>query len=250
MVAACRGAASYLRGHQSRYSRIVLLISNPDLCLRISLYGDCSFAHLIGTTAINGVGYSDTGPVDKSHPSALLGTALVGFWWIVITWRAKRINHLPNYNLLGALVSNVLYLAGFQSYVKFADEVFGDHPSRSNIYEWSSPFHPLITSQHLAWWFYGALVPFAAALGLQFLHIGKIRFTIPLVPISIILCLMSTGSARHAPLFYFSVAGVLICTTEYLLIASLLKLTSMDASNTRVYASSLQSLSLVNPSES
>ena len=150
----------------------------------------------------------------NSHPSALLGTALIGFWWLITTWRTKQFALFPTTIALGVLIANLLSPAGFRSYLKFADEIFGDHPSRSNIYEWFSPFHPLITSQHLAWWFYCALALFIVVLGFQFLQTGKIRAAMPLIPISIILCLMSIGSARHAPLFYLSFAGLLICTSE------------------------------------
>lgn len=152
----------------------------------------------------------------NSHPSAILGLFLVGCWWLHTIWKAQKMDRFATSVLAGVTLANIACPVGFGSFLKFADEVFGSHPSRSNIFEWFSPFHPTITSQHLAWWFYGALTLLVPVLVTAFLNAGRIRAALPLIPIMLILCFMSVGSARHIPLFYLSFLGVIVCVAEHL----------------------------------
>jgi hypothetical protein len=152
----------------------------------------------------------------NSHPSAILGVFLVGCWWLATIWKAQKLDRFSTCIFIGVILANVVCPVGFGSFLKFADEIFGSHPSRANIYEWFSPFHPTITSQHLAWWFYGALLLLVPILMTIFLSTGRIRAAIPLVPVMLILCLLSIGSARHIPLFYLSLLGVVVCVAEHL----------------------------------
>jgi hypothetical protein len=152
----------------------------------------------------------------NSHPSAILGVFLVGAWWMRDSMEARRFNRFPTCVLLGVVVANMVCPGGIRSYLKFAEELFASHPSRANIFEWFSPFHPTITSQHLAWWFFASLVVFATTLGINFLYASKVRSAFPIIPVAIALCLLSCSSARHIPLFYMSFLALLVCTGEWI----------------------------------
>ncbi len=150
----------------------------------------------------------------NSHPSAILGVFLVGLWWLRDSVKNRRFDKFATSVMVGIIVANMICPGGIRSYLKFAEELFASHPSRTNIFEWFSPFHPTITSQHLAWWFYGALILFTFTLGFNFLFATGVRSAMPLIPISLSLCLLSCGSARHIPLFYMSFLSLLVCTGE------------------------------------
>jgi hypothetical protein len=152
----------------------------------------------------------------NSHPSAILGVFLVGIWWLRDSFKERSFDKFATSVLIGVIIANMVCPGGIRSYLKFAEELFASHPSRTNIFEWFSPFHPTITSQHLAWWFYGALILFAITLGFNFLFASGVRSAMPLIPISLALCLLSCGSARHIPLFYMSFLSLLVCTGEHI----------------------------------
>lgn len=148
------------------------------------------------------------------HPSAILGIVLVGLWFLVNTWSKGR--PLKESSTVVALVAAATSLSpiGPYAFVKFAEESFGEHPSRANIFEWFSPFSPAVSGQHLAWWFFCACAVFALTLVFVFLSRAKVRSAGILIPLSLAFFYLAIGCARHIPLFYFALSGLLICVGE------------------------------------
>jgi hypothetical protein len=151
----------------------------------------------------------------NTHPSALLGVFFVGAWWIAQTRAAGRIERFSLGVLLAVIASNAINPTGFGSFTKFFDEVFGSHPSRTNILEWLSPFNEMISSSPLVMWFLLVGVLFLRVSYINILHWREIRSAHLLFPISIIFFLMALTSARHIPLFYLIFGCLMICTAEY-----------------------------------
>jgi hypothetical protein len=147
----------------------------------------------------------------NSHPSAVLGLFFTGVWWFHSVWRAKRFEGFASSILLGVVLANVVSPNGVGSFRKFAEEFFAQHPSRAQIYEWFSPFHPLIRDQHLAQWFFGLSIVSVAVLWSVLTRFSRIRVAPILLPIAAIFFLMSLGCARHIPIFYFAMVGLAVC---------------------------------------
>lgn len=146
----------------------------------------------------------------NSHPSAILGIFFTGLWWIDRAFRERKFDGFSSFIMLGVLLANVISPMGFKGYAKFIEELFSPHPSRTNIFEWFSPFSATVSSQHLAWWYYGACAVMALWLALTFVRFGSLGGSRVLLVITAALFAMSTGCARHIPLFYFAFASVLI----------------------------------------
>lgn len=151
----------------------------------------------------------------NTHPSALLGVLFVGAWWIAQTRAAGRIERFSSGVLFAVIASNVINPTGFGSFAKFFDEVFGSHPSRTNILEWLSPFNEMISSSPLVMWFLLAGALFLRVSYINILHWREIRSAHLLFPLSLIFFLLAVTSARHIPLFYLIFGCLVICTAEY-----------------------------------
>ena len=150
----------------------------------------------------------------NSHPSAILGVFLVGIWFLVTVWKERdawRGNALP---VVLVIAANGLSPIGFRAFSKFADEMLSEHPSRTNIFEWFSPFSQTVSEQHLAWWFYGSCILFGLVLAWQFVASPRVRSADILMPLSFAFFLLAAGTARHIPLFYFAFGSLLICVGE------------------------------------
>ncbi len=153
----------------------------------------------------------------NSHPSAILGVFLIGIWFLVTVWKGRdawRGNALP---VVLVIAANALSPIGFRAFSKFADEMLSEHPSRTNIFEWFSPFSQTVSEQHLAWWFYGSCVLFGLVLAWQFVASPRVRSADILTPLSLAFFLLAAGTARHIPLFYFAFGSLLICVGERIL---------------------------------
>ena len=150
----------------------------------------------------------------NSHPSAILGVFLVGLWFLVTVWKSRdqlKESALP---VMGVVLANVVSPIGFRAFSKFAEELFSAHPSRTNIFEWFSPFSETVSAQHLAWWFYGSCVLFVLILAWQFVASPRVRSADILMPLSLVFFVLAAGTARHIPLFYFAFSGLLICVGD------------------------------------
>ena len=146
----------------------------------------------------------------NSHPSAILGVFFTGLWWLDTTVKQRRFDRFSTSILVGVFAANVISPMGLKGYGKFIEELFSSHPSRTNIFEWFSPFSTTVSGQHLAWWYYGACVAMALWLALTFVKFGSLGISRTLFLITAAFFVMSTGCARHIPLFYFAFASVLI----------------------------------------
>jgi hypothetical protein len=153
----------------------------------------------------------------NSHPSAILGVFFIGLWCFRDLFEKRRVTYFSAAILVSTTLSNIISPMGYKSFVKFAEELFMAHPSRTNILEWLSPFNQQISSQHLAWWFYGACVLMALVTCFCLYNLRTVRSASILLPISLILFALSLGCARHIPLFYLAFIGLLIVTIESLL---------------------------------
>jgi hypothetical protein len=153
----------------------------------------------------------------NSHPSAILGVFLVGIWFLATVGKGRdawRGSALP---VVLVIAANALSPIGFRAFSKFADEMLSEHPSRTNIFEWFSPFSQTVSEQHLAWWFYGSCVLFGLVLAWQFVASPRVRSADILTPLSLAFFLLAAGTARHIPLFYFAFGSLLICVGERML---------------------------------
>lgn len=150
----------------------------------------------------------------NSHPSAILGVIFVGMWWLMASWRERRIDRFKSAVLMIVIAANGVSPLGLRNFSKFSEELFADHPSRSNIWEWFSPFSEVVSQQHMAWWFFGVCAIMIVLAGRLFVYGVQPRATTTLLPITWGLFLICLGCARHIPLFYLSFAGLLVCFTE------------------------------------
>jgi hypothetical protein len=142
---------------------------------------------------------------------------LVGIWFLATVWKGRGVwrgNALP---VVLVIAANALSPIGFRAFSKFADEMLSEHPSRTNIFEWFSPFSQTVSEQHLAWWFYGSCVLFGLVLAWQFVASPRVRSADILTPLSLAFFLLAAGTARHIPLFYFAFGSLLICVGERIL---------------------------------
>ena len=150
----------------------------------------------------------------NSHPSAILGIFLVGLWFVTKTWSQSHSIKKFSVPVILVIGANLLSPIGVRAYIKFAEEAFGEHPSRTNIFEWLSPFSPTVSSQHLASWFFGSCIVFALVLARQFISSDKTRSANILLPLALTFFSLAIGCARHIPLFYFALGSLLICAGE------------------------------------
>jgi hypothetical protein len=150
----------------------------------------------------------------NSHPSAILGVIFVGLWWLATSWRAKGIDRFASVVLALVIGANAASPIGLKNFSKFFEEIFAAHPSRTNIWEWFSPFSEVVSQQHLAWWFYGVCGIMIMIAGRFFVYGAHLRAAGVLIPITWGLFFMCLGCARHIPLFYISFAGLLVCLME------------------------------------
>jgi hypothetical protein len=150
----------------------------------------------------------------NSHPSALLGVALTAAWWGIVIWKAKSFDRFATLVFLGVLLSNAISPIGFENFIKFAEELFASHPSRTQIYEWFSPFHPMIRDQSLALWFFCSCGLMVVLLWGALSRLSTMRAASLILTVTLSLFLLSLSSARHIPLFYFSLVGLVVCLVE------------------------------------
>ncbi|MEY4669336.1 MAG: hypothetical protein RL518_2035 [Pseudomonadota bacterium] len=150
----------------------------------------------------------------NSHPSAILGVIFVGVWWLSTSLRQRHIDRFSSLVLALVIAANAVSPIGLRNFSKFFEELFADHPSRTNIWEWFSPFSEVVSQQHLAFWFYGACALMIVIAGRLFVYGAHMRSAGVLVPITGGLFFLCLGCARHIPLFYLSFASLLICLTE------------------------------------
>jgi hypothetical protein len=150
----------------------------------------------------------------NSHPSAILGVVFVGAWWLITSWREKRIDRFASVVLMLVIAANAVSPIGLQNFSKFFEEIFTAHPSRTNIWEWFSPFSEVVSQQHLAWWFYGACAIMIVVAGRLFVYGSQTVAAGPLPLLTWGLFFLCLGCARHIPLFYVSFAGLLVCLTK------------------------------------
>jgi hypothetical protein len=150
----------------------------------------------------------------NSHPSAILGVFFTGVWWLDLTFKHRRFDRFSSLILFGVFAANVFSPMGVKGYAKFIEELFSPHPSRANIFEWFSPFSATVSGQHLAWWYYGACIAMALWAAFAFVRFGSLGVSRVLFVITLALFAMSTGCARHIPLFYFAYAGALMMSAS------------------------------------
>ena len=146
----------------------------------------------------------------NSHPSAILGVFFASVWWLDRTWSQRKFDCFSILLLVGVILSNILSPMGVRGYAKFIEELFSPHPSRSNIFEWFSPFSATVSMQHLAWWYYGACAVMALGAALAFVRWSLFGLNRVTLGITVALFIMSATSARHIPLFYFALGSTLI----------------------------------------
>ncbi len=146
----------------------------------------------------------------NSHPSAILGVFFTGLWWLDRAFTQRKFDRFSSLILFGVFSANIISPMGSKGYAKFIEELFSPHPSRSNIFEWFSPFSATVSAQHLAWWYYGACAVMAVGAALVFVRFGSLGVPRVALGITAALFIMSTGCARHIPLFYFALTSALI----------------------------------------
>lgn len=134
------------------------------------------------------------------HSSSVLGIGMVGLYWLFIS--KKKLTSLL-FSVCIVLV-NVLSPVGVKFFSNVWNEFFGQHASRLNIYEWFSPFHPMISHQPLTLWFIGGLCIFVSVSLLLILNIIQVKQRWFLIGVTGVLCVLSLQSARHIPIFYIS----------------------------------------------
>lgn len=102
------------------------------------------------------------------QPSSLFGMMMVGAHWFLgkKSWKETAA-------LAGIVVCNVLSPLGVSYFSLIWGDFFSPNPSRKNIFEWFSPFHPAIIHQPLALWFLLSILVFAALVTL--IALGVIR---------------------------------------------------------------------------
>jgi hypothetical protein len=150
----------------------------------------------------------------NSHPSAILGVFLVGVWFLVTVLKGRGSWKVSAPLVVLVTAANVVSPIGLRAFSKFTDELLSPHPSRTNIFEWFSPFSQTVSEQHLAWWFYGSCVLFGLVLAWQFVASPRVRSGDILNPLSLAFFILAAGTARHIPLFYFAFGSLLICVGE------------------------------------
>lgn len=134
------------------------------------------------------------------HSSSVLGIGMAGLYWLFISKKKLTSLLFP----VSTVLVNVLSPVGIKFFSNLWNELFGQHASRMNIYEWFSPFHPMIIHQPLTLWFIGGLCLFASVSLLLILKIVKVKHTWFLLGVTGVLCMLSIQSARHIPIFYIS----------------------------------------------
>jgi hypothetical protein len=145
----------------------------------------------------------------NSHPSAILGMFIAGIWWVLSAFKERRFKGAHSLILLSVILANLISPMGWGAFTKFAEEIFTPHPSRSNIFEWFSPFSEMVSGQYLSWWFYGSCVLGLAWLLYSFSEVGSLFSNTVLTLTSLALLSISLGCARHIPLFYLAFGSML-----------------------------------------
>lgn len=146
----------------------------------------------------------------NSHPSAILGVFLTALWWFFGALRERRFKTSDTFILIAVILANTVSPMGWRAFIKFAEEIFSPHPSRTNIFEWFSPFSDTVSGQYLAWWFYGACALGLVWLLYSFVEIGSLLTNRVLAVTSLALLSISLGCARHIPLFYLAFGSTLV----------------------------------------
>jgi hypothetical protein len=201
------------------FTTTLLLLTSPDIrraawvvpiqvlwvnCHPSSIVGVIMTAIWWGTVAFGGVASRRKGSSATLHPASGTlqrreerGVSGAGYASIVLGFTA-----------LGSLASS----QGLGSVTKLFEELFLAHPSRANIFEWLSPFSPLVSGQHLAWWFFGASVVISMTVCWAMLSRERPAGWGVLLAVTTGFLVMSLGCGRHIPLLYMSASGLLIVT--------------------------------------
>lgn len=143
------------------------------------------------------------------QPSSLFGMVMVGAHWITGKKSWKETGALA-----GIVLCNVLSPLGLSYFSLLWGDFFAPNPSRKNIYEWFSPFHPAIIRQPLTLWFLLSLLVFASIATLIVLKVLRTPRSRFLLLSTGIFFLYSLTSARGIMFYYigllFLVADALV----------------------------------------
>ncbi len=145
------------------------------------------------------------------QPSSLFGMVMVGAHWLVgkKSWKESAA-------LGGLILGNVLSPLGISYFSLLWGDFFAPNPSRKNIYEWFSPFHPAIIHQPLTLWFLLSILVFAAIATLIVLNILRSPRSRFLLLSTGIFFLYSVSSARGIMFYYI---GLLFLVGDALIMA-------------------------------
>lgn len=131
------------------------------------------------------------------QPSSLFGMVMVGNHWITGKKSWKETGALA-----GIVLCNVLSPLGVSYFSLLWGDFFAPNPSRKNIYEWFSPFHPAIIRQPLTLWFLLSLLVFASIATLIVLKVLRTPRSRFLLLSTGIFFLYSLTSARGIMFYY------------------------------------------------
>lgn len=122
---------------------------------------------------------------------------MVGSHWLVgkKTWKETAA-------LVGIVVCNVLSPLGVSYFSLLWGDFFTPNPSRKNIYEWFSPFHPAIIHQPLTLWFLLSILVFASIATLIVLNVLRSPRSRFLLLSTGVFFLYSLTSARGIMFYY------------------------------------------------
>ena len=119
--------------------------------------------------------------------------------------------------LIGIVVCNVLSPLGITYYSLLWGDFFSPNPSRKNIFEWFSPFHPAIIHQPLALWFLLSILVFAALVTLIALGVIRTPRTRFFLISNTVFFIYALTSARGIMFYYL---GLLFLVGDTLIVAS------------------------------
>jgi hypothetical protein len=151
----------------------------------------------------------------NSHPSAILGIFLVSVWVLQSSVQEKGLSTYSLFIFVGVVLSNLLSPNGWTNFKKFYEEIFVEHPSRTNIFEWFSPFHEQMVGHPLSWWFFAACVLFALLALKSTGSMGKDLCTQATILSTAALAALAAGCSRHIPFFYLALFGSLATMIDH-----------------------------------
>lgn len=146
------------------------------------------------------------------QPSSLFGMVMVGAHWLTgkKSWKETAA-------LAGLVIGNVLSPLGISYFSLLWGDFFAPNPSRKNIYEWFSPFHPAIIHQPLTLWFFLSILVFASVATLIVLNVLRSPRSRFLLLSTAIFFLYSLTSARGIMFYYI---GLLFLVGDALILGA------------------------------